>query len=121
MRQVEDFCHRRSPEASRSQMRLEIESSGSKITIIERSAPWNDQLGSDWSRQPIAELRYDGRAGTWTLYWPRHTGRWHRYEDLRPRRTSVRSWPRSMPTRTACSGADSRRLPLRTAAWLRGP
>ena len=82
MRQVEDFCHRRSPEASRSQMRLEIESSGSKITIIERSAPWNDQLGPDWSRQPIAELRYDERAEAWALYWPRHTGRWHRYEDL---------------------------------------
>jgi hypothetical protein len=21
-------------------------------------------------------------AKTWTLYWPRHTGRWHRYDDL---------------------------------------
>jgi hypothetical protein len=55
---------------------------GSTITIVERRPPWSEELGGDWSRQPIAQLRYDRRAETWTLYWPRHTGRWHRYEDL---------------------------------------
>ena len=67
---------------SESQMRLECEVRGSTITIVERRAPWNAELASDWSRQAIAQLRYDAATGTWALYWPRHTGRWHRYEDL---------------------------------------
>ncbi len=80
--EVERFCNQRSPEDSRSQIRLEYEVKGSTITIVERRAPWNEEFGSDWSRQPIAQLRFHGRAKTWTLYWPRHTGRWHRYDDL---------------------------------------
>jgi hypothetical protein len=23
------------------------------------------------------------RTAAWALYWPRHTGRWHRYEEVR--------------------------------------
>ena len=81
-REVERFCEQRTPEDAQAVMRLEHEVSASKITIVERRAPWNQQVGSDWSRQPIAELRYDSASSTWALYWPRHTGRWHRYEDF---------------------------------------
>jgi hypothetical protein len=81
-RQVERFCERRSPEDARADMRLEHEARGSKITVVERRAPRNPQSGPDSSRQPIAELRYDAATGTWALYWLRHTGRWHRYEEL---------------------------------------
>ena len=80
--QVEQFCKARTPDDARDQMRLEHEARGSRITIVEHRAPWNPQLGQEWSRQPIAELRHDAVAGTWELYWPRHTGRWHHYEDL---------------------------------------
>ena len=63
-------------------MRLELAVSGASVTLVERRAPWNDQLGGDWTSQSIAELRYDSSAGTSSLYWPRATGRWHRYDDL---------------------------------------
>jgi hypothetical protein len=33
---------------------------------------------------PIAQLRYDTAAGTWTLYWADRNRRWHRYDDLDP-------------------------------------
>ena len=33
---------------------------------------------------PIAQLRYDTAAGTWTLYWADRKRRWHRYDDLDP-------------------------------------
>jgi hypothetical protein len=82
VRRVEQFCEQRTPAHARDEMRLEYEVGASKITIVERRAPWNQQVGSDWSRQPIAELRYDGASRTWALYWRRHTGRWHRYEDF---------------------------------------
>ena len=65
-------------------MRLEAEAKGTKITLVEHRAPWNPAFGSECSRQAIAELRHDDTSGTWSLYWPRHTGRWQRYEDLPP-------------------------------------
>ena len=37
-----------------------------------------------WTRMPIAQLRYDTAAGTWTLYWADRNRRWHRYDDLDP-------------------------------------
>jgi hypothetical protein len=81
-RQVERFCEERLPEDARAQMRLEVAVKGARITIVERRAPWNEELGGNWTTQAIAELRYDASTATWSLYWPRHTGRWHRYEDL---------------------------------------
>ena len=63
-------------------MRLEVAVRGAAIRIVERRAPWNDELRADWTTQRIAELRYDAGTATWSLYWPRHTGRWHRYKDL---------------------------------------
>jgi hypothetical protein len=81
-RQVERFCEERVPEDARAQMRLEASARGAKITIIECHVPWNQELVEDWTNQPIAELRYDGTTATWSLYWPRATGRWHRYEGV---------------------------------------
>jgi hypothetical protein len=84
LRKVQQFCEDRLPEDARTQMRLEVAVRGSSITLIERRAPWNDKFGGDWTSQSIAELRYHRKTGTWSLYWPRATGRWHRYEDLGP-------------------------------------
>jgi Protein of unknown function (DUF3024) len=82
VRQVEQFCRQRTPAHARGQMRLELEVRGATIKVVERRAPWSEELGGDWTSQPIAELRYDDSTATWALYWPRHTGRWHRYENL---------------------------------------
>jgi hypothetical protein len=82
VRQVEQFCDERLPEDAHSQMRLEVAVKGARITIVERCVPWDEELGGDWTSQSIAELRYDASAATWSLYWPRATGRWQRYEDV---------------------------------------
>jgi hypothetical protein len=81
---VQQFCEDRLPEDALTQMRLEVAVRGSIITLVERRAPWNDKLEGGWTSQSIAELRYDRGTGTWSLYWPRATGRWRRYEDLDP-------------------------------------
>ena len=81
VRQVEQFCKERLPEDARAQIRLEVAVKRAGITIVERRAPWNEELGGDWTSQSIAELRYDRSTATWSLYWPRATG-WHHYEGL---------------------------------------
>jgi hypothetical protein len=37
-----------------------------------------------WTRLPIAQLRHDTAAGSWTLYWADRNRRWHRYGHLDP-------------------------------------
>ncbi len=73
---------RRVPSHARDQVRLETVVRGSAITIIERRAPWRDDLGPEWSRRKVAQLRYD--HGSWTLYWADRNGRWLPYPDLDP-------------------------------------
>jgi Protein of unknown function (DUF3024) len=68
------------PPHAREQVRLEVVVRGAAITIIERRAPWRDDVGPEWSRLKIARLRYD--HGAWTLDWAGRNGRWLRYPDL---------------------------------------
>jgi len=49
---------------------------------VSAGPPWREDLGPDWSSQTIAQLRYDSAMSSWALYWPRHTGRWARYDDV---------------------------------------
>ena len=72
IRLVEQFC----AERATADIRLEIETRGSTMTIVERRPPWTGD--GDWTSQPIAQLRE--ARGEWSLYWPRHTGRWQPYE-----------------------------------------
>ncbi|MET1050419.1 MAG: DUF3024 domain-containing protein [Acidimicrobiales bacterium] len=53
------------------------------ITIVERRPLWEGGPGA-WTRQPIAQLRYDTAAGTWTLFWADRNRRWHGYDHLDP-------------------------------------
>ncbi len=43
---------------------------GNAFTIVERRAPWSEDLGPEWSSQPIAQLRFDGDTMSWSLWWP---------------------------------------------------
>jgi hypothetical protein len=44
---------------------------------------WEGGPGA-WTRLPIAQLRHDTAAGTWTLFWAVRNRRWHRYDHLDP-------------------------------------
>jgi len=54
------------------------------VNIVERRPPWREDFGPEWSRLPIARLRYVASNRLWTLYYHRHTGRWERYPLLGP-------------------------------------
>jgi hypothetical protein len=84
IRHVGAFCANRVPDELRDEMRLEHTVRGSSITIIERRAPWSDLIGPEWTSMKIAQFRYDGRSGTWTLYAPDRNERWHVYDFVEP-------------------------------------
>jgi Protein of unknown function (DUF3024) len=74
------FCENRIPLDARDEVRLEYAVEGDSITIIERRPPWSKLFGPDWTRMTIAQLRYDERTGTWSLYAADSDDRWFPYD-----------------------------------------
>ena len=56
---------------------------GRAVTIYECRPPW-DHEGGEWTRQPIAQLRYGPEEHLWRLYWADRNDRWRVYEMLGP-------------------------------------
>ena len=83
---IRKLCSERVPDHARDQVRIELEHGRQAVTIVECRPPWREDYGPDWSRLPIARLRYVGSTRLWTLYYHRHTGRWERYPLLGPTR-----------------------------------
>jgi hypothetical protein len=74
-RQIERWCERRVPGHLRDEVRVECRRRGGAVTILERRAPWSEELGTEWSESRIAQLRY-GDDGHWSVYWSDSNGRW---------------------------------------------
>jgi hypothetical protein len=81
---VQRWCTDRVPEHARHQVRVECEVDRSYLTVVERRAPWRADFGPDWTRLPIARLRYTKASKTWTLYWQDRNLRFHRYDRSEP-------------------------------------
>ena len=54
------------------------------LTIVECRPPWRADVGSDWTRFPIARLRYVKTTGLWSLYWRDRNLRFHAYDLAAP-------------------------------------
>ena len=83
---IRELCEARVPSDAREHVRVELEQGRQAVNIVERRPPWRKDYGSDWSRLPVARLRYVASKRLWTLYYHRHTGRWERYPLLGPSR-----------------------------------
>jgi len=81
---IQELCDTRVPPEEREHVRVEIEPERQAVNIVERRPPWREDYGPEWSRQPIARLRYVASKRLWTLCYHRHTGRWERYPLLGP-------------------------------------
>ena len=79
---IRRFCADRVPAHVRDEVRIEAEVRGQTVTIHEHRPPWHPEL-MEWSRTPVAQLRY-GVGERWTLYWSDRKGHWHRYDGLDP-------------------------------------
>lgn len=76
------WCREHVPAHVRDQLRIECEATDRHVTILETRPPW-DGVG-DWTRFPIARLRYTGTTGQWRLYWRDRNLQFHEYAGRRP-------------------------------------
>jgi hypothetical protein len=79
---IRALCDQRVLDDERDQVRIEVEEDRQAATILECRPPWREDYGPEWTRSPIARLRYVSSTRLWTLYYRRHTGRWERYPLL---------------------------------------
>ena len=78
---VQRWCRGRVPEDVRDRLRVECEVSGRDITILECRPPWSPDAGPEWTRFPVARLRYLKSRESWRLYWRDQDEGWHEYPD----------------------------------------
>jgi hypothetical protein len=81
---VRRWCAAKVPEHARHQLRVECQLAPRHQTIVERRAPWREDLGPEWTTLPIARLRYTTADNSWTLYWRDRHLRFHRYGKIAP-------------------------------------
>jgi len=81
---VRRWCRQRMPEHLRDQARVECDAGPGDLTIVEYRPPWRNDMGAEWTRFPIARLRYTKAAKRWSLYWRDRNLRFHRYDQLPP-------------------------------------
>lgn len=78
------YCEHKVPARARHQVYVELEVDARALTIVERRAPWREDFGPEWTRSPVARLRYTQRTATWALYWRDRNARFHRYDIHEP-------------------------------------
>ena len=80
---VRRYCDTKIPAQVRDEARIEVDVDGTAVTILDCRAPWQPDV-VEWSRSPVAQLRYNPAAEVWTLYSADRNGRWRRYDELEP-------------------------------------
>jgi hypothetical protein len=58
---VRRWCDQRVPDHALDEVRMECEIGPRRLTTVELCPPWRSGLGSEWTRSPIARLRYATR------------------------------------------------------------
>lgn len=61
------------------QLRVEAVTDERSIIIEECRPPWRKDANDEWSRQPVARLRYIKCRSEWSLYWSDSGLRWRPY------------------------------------------
>lgn len=81
---IRRYVDARMPPHAAHQVRLEVDVQGSAVTIVGCRAPWRADIGPEWTRLPIARLRYSPTHAAWTLFWRDRSLHWHRYDRTGP-------------------------------------
>lgn len=72
------------PEDVHELIRYELDIADRTLTILECRPPWRPEYGPEWTRSPIARLRYTKARGEWSLYWRDSNGKFHEYDLVAP-------------------------------------
>ena len=78
------YCEQRVPPHALYQVRMEAVVDRHVVTLVERRAPWRPEFGPEWTRSPVARLRWSASRREWTLYWRDRNHRWHHYKYTAP-------------------------------------
>jgi len=81
---VRRWCDQRVPAHLRDQVRVECDLAPRHLTIVECRPPWHKDAGAEWTRFPIARLRYTKATGRWSLYWRDRNSKWHPFDLVEP-------------------------------------
>lgn len=77
------YCKNKIPEHLQDEIKLSYKFRGNSVTIFEKRAPWWEGM-KEWTSMAIAQMRYDGTTGKWTLYCADRNDKWHEYWDIEP-------------------------------------
>lgn len=72
------------PFDARDQVRYELDVAPSLLTIVECRAPWREDYGPEWTRLPVARLRYIKARRESSLYWRDRHSKFHLYDRVPP-------------------------------------
>jgi hypothetical protein len=82
--EIRQYCAQCVPVDVQDQIRVEATVRGRSVTIFERRPLWREEYGLEWTRTPVAQLRFDPESKSWTLYWADRNGRWHVFDLINP-------------------------------------
>ncbi len=54
------------------------------VTIFECQTPWRADIGTEWTRRRVAQMRSGVDDNLWTLYLADHNGRWYVFNLIDP-------------------------------------
>lgn len=60
------WCQQRVPPHIQDRVRVECDTGSRHLTIVECGPPWREDIGPEWTRFPIARLRYTQATRMWT-------------------------------------------------------
>jgi len=82
--EIRRYCNNRVPSQHRDQIRVGYDVRGTSVTIYECRARSRPDVGPEWSRLSVAQLRYEPAEHSWRLYWADRNARWHIYDMQEP-------------------------------------
>jgi len=68
----------------RQLVRYELALTDRTVTILECRPPWKPEYGPEWTRHPIARLRYTKKRKEWSLYWRDRNLKFQKYGFVAP-------------------------------------
>ena len=72
------------PAEARDQVRYELDIDQRSVTIQECRPPWKPENGPEWTRFPIARLRFTTARKEWSIYQRDRNLKFHRYDLFDP-------------------------------------
>ena len=72
------------PPRANDLVRFEMDVDARAITIVECRPPWRPDLGPEWTRFPVARMRYTLARQEWALYWRDRHEKFHEYDEIGP-------------------------------------